>query len=562
MANRIKGITIEIGGDTTELQKALKQVDSSLKQTQTNLKDINRLLKMDPTNTELLKQKQTELATAIKDTNERLKTLQDAYRQLNEKQGYGEMTEEQKALAREIAETEQNLKSLKKQYIDFGNVAKQQLSEVGEKLKETGQKMADVGKDLSVKLTAPIVAIGTLGVTYNAQMEQYATMFTTLTGSAEEADRIIKQLQDDAKKSPFDTETLIKANQYLISTGVSAEQARDTIINLGNAIAATGGGNDELNRMAQNLQQIKNVGKASAADIKQFAMAGIDIYGLLADSMGTTTEKVKDMDITYEQLAEALSKASEQGGKYYGAMAKQGQTLNGQMSATKTSIQQLLGAITKSAMPIINKVLTLVQNVVNWLSSLDEGTQQTILIIAGVVAALGPVLIIGGNIIKMIGIITTAIGGVVGVLGGPLTIGLAAVISIVVSLIKHWDTAKKTFNDFVAWIKRDVTDLAQRFTDKMNAIWESVRDTFSKIANWISEKLSWITSLFKQTDWQLPSVDVGDDRFVLNARPGLAAAGATNINMTVNGAGISANEVAGIVIDRLTTTIKKNNQRW
>ena len=313
--------------------------------------------------------------------------------------------------------------------------------------------------------------------------------------------------------------------------------------------------------MAQNLQQIKNVGKASAADIKQFAMAGIDIYGLLADSMGTTTEKVKDMDITYEQLADALNKASQEGGKYYGAMEKQGQTLNGQMSATKTSIQQLLGAITKSAMPIINKVLTLVQNVVNWLSSLDEGTQQTILIIAGVVAALGPVLIIGGNIIKMIGVITTAIGAVVGVLGGPLTIGLAAVIAIVVSLIKHWDTAKKTFNDFVTWIKRDVTDLAQRFTDKMNAIWESVRDTFSKITNWISEKLSWITSLFKQSDWQLPSVDVGDDRFVLNARPSLAA-GTTNINMTVNGAGISANEVAGIVVDRLTTTIKRNNQRW
>lgn len=562
MASRIKGITIEIGGDTTKLQQALKGVDSSLKQTQTNLKDINRLLKMDPTNTELLKQKQVELSTAIKDTNERLKTLKDAYKQLNEQQGYGEMTEEQKALAREIAETEQNLKSLKEQYRDFGSVAKQQLEAVGDKLKETGDKMADVGKDLSVKLTAPIVAIGTLGVTYNAQMEQYATMFTTLTGSAEEADRIIKQLQEDAKKSPFDTDTLIKANQYLISTGVSAEQARDTINDLGNAIAATGGGNDELNRMAQNLQQIKNVGKASAADIKQFAMAGIDIYGLLADSMGTTTEKVKDMDITYEQLAEALNTASEEGGKYYEAMEKQGQTLNGQMSATKTSIQQLLGAITKSAMPIINKVLTLVQNVVEWLSNLDEDTQRTILIIAGVIAALGPVLVIGGNIIKMIGVISTAIGAVVGVLGGPLTIALAAVIAIVVSLVKHWDTAKKTFNDFVTWIKRDVTDLAQRFKEKMDAIWQSVKDTFGKISDWISQKIGWITSLFKQTDWQLPSVDVGDDRFVLNARPSMAAAGTTNINMTVNGAGISANEVAGIVVDRLTTTIKRNNQRW
>ena len=178
MATRIKGITIEIGGDTRKLQDALKGVDNSLKNTQTALKDINKLLKLDPTNTDLLKQKQDELKKAIAGTENRLQILKNTYKELPQS-GTGQLTDEQKLLAREIAETEQNLKSLKEQYRDFGSVAKQQLDAVGDKLKETGGKMADVGKDLSVKLTAPIVAIGTLGVTYNAQMEQYATMFTT-----------------------------------------------------------------------------------------------------------------------------------------------------------------------------------------------------------------------------------------------------------------------------------------------------------------------------------------------------------------------------------------------
>ena len=251
--NRIKGITIEIGGDTTQLQQSLKQVDSALKTTQNSLKDVNRLLKLDPKNTELLRQKQELLNTAVRDTKDRLTTLKDAYRQLDGK-GTEEAKEQQKLLAREIAETEQKLKSLKAESRDFGSVFKQQLQAVGQELKDVGDKLSSTGKDLSMKLTAPLLAVGGVGIAYNAQLEQYQTMFTTLTGSAEEADKIITQLQEDASKSPFDTASLIEANQYLISAGVEADEARSMINNLGNAIAASGGGSAELSRMAQNLQ--------------------------------------------------------------------------------------------------------------------------------------------------------------------------------------------------------------------------------------------------------------------------------------------------------------------
>ena len=354
--SRIKGITIELDANITPLQKALSNVDKSLKNTQSSLKDVNKLLKLDPSNTELLKQKQELLKQSIDDTKDRLKTLNEAYKQLDG-QGTEEAKKQQELLAREISETEQNLKSLKKEYSDFGSVAKQQLTEVGNQMKEVGGKITDTGKDLSMKLTAPIVALGTVGINYNAQMEQYRTMFTTLTGSAEEADRIIQQLQADAQKSPFDSASLIQANQYLISAGVSADEARTMINSLGDAVSATGGGSAELERMAQNLQQIKNVGKASSQDIKQFANAGINIYGLLAESTGKSIEQVKEMDVTYEELTKAFQMASSEGGKYYGAMEAQGQTLNGSLSATKESIQMLLGSIMESAMPVIVQVL-------------------------------------------------------------------------------------------------------------------------------------------------------------------------------------------------------------
>ena len=513
-SNRIKGITIQIDGDTSGLNLALSKVDSALKNTQTYLKDVNKLLKLDPKNTELLTQKQQLLKDSVSQTDERLKQLRDQYANIKADTPE-ELKEKQNALNREIIETEQKLKSAKEALKDFGSVGKQQLQAVGEEMKDVGEKFTNVGKDLSMKLTAPLVGLGTIGVSYNAQMEQYRTMFTTLTGSAEEADRVIQQLQADAQKSPFDSASLIQANQYLISAGVSADEARTMINSLGDAVSATGGGSAELERMAQNLQQIKNVGKASAQDIKQFANAGINIYGLLAESTGKSIEQVKEMDVTYEELTKAFQMASSEGGKYYGAMEAQGQTLNGSLSATKESIQMLLGSIMESAMPVIVQVLQKVQEIINYFMSMDDGTKQMILTIGAIVAAVGPALVMVGKVVSGIGSITSAIGAMHGWIVGtlvpwvtgtlvpwisgtlipflaanPIVVAIGAAVAAGVLLWKNWDLIKQKGSELLSNISNTFERIKSAISDKINSAKEAVHNAIERIKSFFKFKWS------------------------------------------------------------------------
>ena len=184
------------------------------------------------------------------------------------------------------------------------------------------------------------------GIDYNAQIESYTVGFTNMLGSAEAAQQAIDQIQQDAAHTPFSVEALTQANQLLIGAGENATYAEKTIMALGNAVSATGGSNAELSRMAANLQQIANVGKASAVDIKQFAYAGINIYGLLADYTGKTTAEVQNMTISYDLLTQALQAASEEGGRYYGSMDTQSQTMNGRVSTLQDNVKQLAGLMT------------------------------------------------------------------------------------------------------------------------------------------------------------------------------------------------------------------------
>lgn len=209
-----------------------------------------------------------------------------------------------------------------------------------------GTVMASVFSKLGSAALSAAEGFISSGIEYNAQIEKYTTGFTNMLGSAEAAQQVMSQIQEDAAKTPFDVASLTQANQYLISAGENASYARNTIMALGDAVSATGGGNDELNRMSQNLQQIANTGKATAADIKQFAYAGIDVYGILADYTGKSTAEVQKMTISYDLLTQALQAASEEGGRYYNSMDTQSQTMNGRVSTLQDNVKQLAGLLT------------------------------------------------------------------------------------------------------------------------------------------------------------------------------------------------------------------------
>ena len=159
MAGRIQGITVEIGGDTTKLQTALKGVNSEIRNTQSQLKDVDKLLKLDPGNTELLAQKHRLLGDAVKETKEKLETLKTAAEQANTALANGEITQSQyDGLQREIAETEAKLKTLEEQ-ANKSATALQKIAATGDKLKSVGNSITGVGKAL-----APVSAAGAVGV--------------------------------------------------------------------------------------------------------------------------------------------------------------------------------------------------------------------------------------------------------------------------------------------------------------------------------------------------------------------------------------------------------------
>lgn len=265
---------------------------------------------------------------------------------------YGEASVEASKFRTSIYKTNAELQTLKSRLSDAENG-----------LGEFSDQTKTAGDDLAASVTAGTLAakayeticsavlsagkkVVEAGVSYNAQLEQYQTALTNMLGSASAAENALEQIKQDAALTPFDTAGLVKANELLISTGVDADSSRKVILALGDAVSATGGGNEELSRMAQNLQQIKNAGKATAADIKQFAYAGIDVYGILADYTGKSTAEVQTMTVTYDLLTAALEKASDEGGRYYNSMSTQSETLNGQMSTLTDNATQLAGLMT------------------------------------------------------------------------------------------------------------------------------------------------------------------------------------------------------------------------
>ena len=300
MANRIKGITVEIGGDTTKLQTALKGVNGEIRNTQSALRDVEKLLKLDPGNTELLAQKHRLLGEAVAGTKEKLETLKTAADQANTALANGEISQDQyDALQREIIETEQRLKDLEKQ-AGQSSVALQKIAATGEKLKTVGDNISSAGKKL-LPVTAGVTALGTAAVSTAANFESsmsqvQATMgitkdaMSTVNGeSVNTMDTLSALAKKMGSETAFSASECAEALNYLALAGYDTQQMCDTLPTVLN-LAAAGG-----------------IDLAAASDMVTDAMSalgmGVDEAGTMVDQMAKTASTT---NTSVAQLGEGI----------------------------------------------------------------------------------------------------------------------------------------------------------------------------------------------------------------------------------------------------------------
>ena len=333
MANRIKGITIDIDGNTTKLTDSLKKVDSSLKKTQENLKDVNKLLKLDPKNTELLKQKQDLLAEAVKNTDKRLKELKAAQEQMDAK-NVDKNSEQYRALQREIADTEIKLKQLKEASRDFGNAAGQYIKQVGQDMKDLGGKVTDVGESLTKNVTGPIVAVaGATGAAWNKVDDAMDTIIKKTGATGDQ----LQEMEDIAKDIGS-------------TLPVSFDKIGEAVGEVNTRFGVTGDDLDSLSRQFLKFAEINDTNVTSSVDSVQKAMSAygvqiedtshfLDVLTTVSQQTGVSVDTLENGLIQNAAAFQEMGLSVEQAVAFMGEMEKSGANSEAVMSGLRRALK-------------------------------------------------------------------------------------------------------------------------------------------------------------------------------------------------------------------------------
>ena len=238
--NRIKGITVEIGGDTTKLQTALKGVNTEIRNTQSRLRDVEKLLKLDPGNTELIAQKHRLLAQAVSETREKLETLKTAQRQADEALRNGTISQQQyDGLQREIVETEQELRRLEQQ-AEQSATALQKIGATGEKLQAVGDKVSSVGQKL-LPVTGVVTGLGTAAVKTAADFDSAMSRVAAVSGATgSDFDKLRDKAREMGAKTKFSATEAADAMNYMAMAGWKTEDMLSGIEGIMYLAAASG----------------------------------------------------------------------------------------------------------------------------------------------------------------------------------------------------------------------------------------------------------------------------------------------------------------------------------
>ena len=481
MASRIAGITIEIGGNTTKLQKSLDGVNKKLKSTSTALKDVNKLLKLNPGNTELLTQKQKKLTEAITLTKERLEQLKKA--QDSVQKGSAEWD----ALQREIIATEGDLKGLQAEMRNFGSVSAQQLKAVGGKLKEAGGKIEDVGRKLSgVSAGAAAIGAGLLKLGYSAvQSADDLNTLSKQTGISTDELQKMKYASDLVDVSLEDITGALRkmkakmdpANESFAALGVSVVNAD------GSLRSAT----DVFYDSVKALSGISNETERDQIAMALFGKSADQLAGIIDDG-GAALRK-------YGEEAENLGLIMS--GDTLDALNKTNDTID-QLKAEMSGTMAQIGADVATVLaPALKTAAEFIGKITAKLRELTPEQTETILKVIGIISVVSPLIILGGKIVTGIGALISgfgavsgfitatlipAIGGLLPVIGSvlaaaaPFLIGgaiIAGIVAGVIYIVKHWEEIKAA----AAELKEKVVEKWEGLKQSTAEKWEEIKQT-------------------------------------------------------------------------------------
>ena len=577
MANRIKGITIEIEGNTTKLQTALSGVNKDLKTTQSNLRDVKSLLKLDPTNTELIRQKQELLGKAIEDTKKKLDTEKEALKQLKAADQTPEVVEQQAALQREIAADENSLKSMKDELSSVGPAGLQAFFAVGEQVKEVGKKITEVGETLTQKITVPLAALGGASIAaFKVVDDGYDEMIKKTGATGEAAEELREIMENIATSIPTDFKTagaaigevstrfgvtgdeleelssqfikfadlnntdvsnsIDKVQKALAAYGLGAEDAGEYLDRLNKTGQDTGVSVDKLAEgIVSNAAAFQEMGlsidqstafmgqlEKSGANsetvlngmrkaLKNATAQGIPLNQALSDLQNTILNGTGSMDgltAAYDlfgksgdQIYAAVQNGTLDFNALSGAVADAGGNIDSTFAETQDPLDQftttlnelkLVGAelgttILEVLSPAIEKVREFLERIKEKWDELDPSTQDMIVKIGLIAAALGPIITIVGMLITAIGALMSPIGLVVLAIGAAIAAGVA--------LYKNWD-------EICAWakeLKEKVIEAWNNLKEKVVEIVENVKEFIAEKWDAIKQKVSDVAETIKTT---------------------------------------------------------------
>lgn len=363
-------------------------------------------------------------------------------------------------------------------------------------------KFTSFGTKMTVGVTAPLTALATAGVKYNATMESYLANLTTLLGgNQQEAQKLLDTLKEMANTTPYEATDLVKATQKMMAFGISADDSLKYLNMLGDV--AMGDAN-KMDSLTLAFSQISASGRASMEDINQMIDQGFNPLTIIAqktgESMGDLRDRVSAGKVSFEEIASAFETATSKGGTFYQSMDKASQTTEGKISSLKDAFGSALGSMTEALLPFVTDAVEGLTKVANWFANLDENGKRTVLTIAGIALAIGPVSsAIGGLIkvgsgiktlittIKSWSVVTKLMTAAQASLNlvmsmNPITLIIIAIVALIAIIVLLW-TKCEWFRDGVMAVINAIWSVIQTVATFIGNIFQTVFNVVSGVFN-------------------------------------------------------------------------------